>query len=264
LATRDGDGISIAQALTSFGLDPLKIKDCQLGDEVAGFLEFHIEQGILLESEDKSLGIVQAIAGQTRSEITFTGRARHAGTTPMRLRNDAVAGAAEWIGEVERLALNTPGMVATVGDLRTHPGAGNVVAGQLRASLDVRHGQDAVRHHAVADLLAEALSIAKRRGLTTASKMLMDQPAVTMDARLCALAQDATRGIGIEPLSMISGAGHDAMILAERVPSTMIFLRSPGGISHHPDECVRPEDVENALAAGLAFLRNFDSCCALP
>ena len=155
-------------------------------------------------------------------------------------------------------------MVATVGDLRTHPGAGNVVAGQLRASLDVRHGEDAVRHQAVDHLLAEAVSIAKRRGLTTMSKMLMDQPAVTMDARLCALAQDAIRGIGIESLSMVSGAAHDAMILAERVPSTMIFLRSPGGISHHPDESVRSEDVENALAAGLTFLHNFDSYCALP
>ena len=160
----------------------------QVSDDVAAYLEFHIEQGVLLESEDKSLGVVQAIAGQSRAEITFTGRARHAGTTPMRLRNDAVAGAAEWISEVERVALATPGMVATVGDLRTHPGAGNVVAGQLRASLDVRHGEDAVRHQAVDHLLAEAVSIAKRRGLTTVSKMLMDQPAVTMDARLCALA----------------------------------------------------------------------------
>ncbi len=125
-----------------------------MGDDVAAFLEFHIEQGILLESEDRSLGVVHAIAGQSRAEITFTGRARHAGTTPMRLRNDAVAGAAEWIGEVERVALRTPGLVATVGDLRTHPGAGNVVAGQLRASLDVRHGEDAVRHQAVDELLA--------------------------------------------------------------------------------------------------------------
>jgi allantoate deiminase len=264
LAVSDGDGISLAQALKSFGLDPMKIKDCQVSDDVAAYLEFHIEQGILLESEDKSLGVVQAIAGQSRAEITFTGRARHAGTTPMRLRNDAVAGAAEWISEVERVALRTPGMVATVGDLRTHPGAGNVVAGQLRASLDVRHGEDTVRHQAVDHLLAEALSIATRRGLTTVSKMLMDQPAVNMDARLCALATDAIRGIGIEPVSMVSGAGHDAMILAERIPSTMIFLRSPGGISHHPDESVRPEDVENALAAGLAFLRSFDGCYARP
>ncbi len=255
LATEDSDGIAIAQALTSFGLDPLKVRDCRLGDEVAGFLEFHIEQGILLESEDMSLGVVHAIVGQSRAEITFTGRASHAGTTPMRLRNDAVAGAAEWVGEVEHLALETAGLVATVGDLRTHPGAGNVVAGQLRASLDVRHEEDAVRHRAVDRLLAQAASTAKRRGLTVASRMLMDQPAVPMDAGMCALAADAIRSIGVPPLSMVSGAGHDAMILAERVPSTMIFLRSPGGVSHHPKESVRPQDVENALSAGLAFLR---------
>jgi allantoate deiminase len=94
--------------------------------------------------------------------------------------------------------------------------------------------------------------------------MLMDQPAVKMDSRLCALAQDAIRSIGAEPVPMVSGAGHDAMILAERVPSTMIFLRSPGGISHHPDESVRPEDVERALVAGLVFLRSFDSCYSSP
>ncbi len=255
LATKDGNGISIAQVLTSFGLDPRKIQDCQVSTEVAAFLEFHIEQGILLESEDLSLGVVHAIAGQTRAEIIFTGRASHAGTTPMRLRKDAVAGAAEWVIEVERLALETPGLVATVGDLRTHPGAGNIVAGQLLASLDVRHEDDSIRHRAVDSLLGRAASIAKRRGLTVASRMLMDQPAVAMDPGMCALAADAIRGIGVRPLSMISGAGHDTMILQERVPSTMIFLRSPGGVSHHPEESVRPQDVENALAAGSAFLR---------
>lgn len=255
LATQDGCGISIAQALTSFGLDPLQINDCEAGDEVAAFMEFHIEQGILLESEDRSLGVVHAIVGQTRAEITFTGRARHAGATPMRLRNDAVAGAAEWIAAVESLALDTPCLVATVGELQAHPGAGNVIAGQLRASLDVRHEDDSIRHRAVETLLAQADSIAKRRGLTVASKMLMDQPAVPMDKHLCDLATEAIRETGIEPLSMVSGAGHDAMILAERVPTTMIFLRSPGGISHHPEESVRPQDVQNALAAGRAFLR---------
>jgi len=125
----------------------------------------------------------------------------------------------------------------------------------LRASLDVRHEDDSIRHRAVRTLLAEADSIAKRRGLTVASKMLMDQPAVPMDKPLCDLAAEAIRDTGIEPLSMVSGAGHDAMILAERVPTTMIFLRSPGGISHHPEESVRPQDVQNALTAGRAFLR---------
>ena len=231
-----------------------------LGQDVAGFLEFHIEQGIVLESEDLSLGVVQAIAGQTRAEIIFTGRASHAGTTPMRLRNDAVAGAAEWVGEVERLALNTPGLVATVGDLRTHPGAGNIVAGQLRASLDVRHAADAVRHPAVDSLLAQASSIAQRRGLSVASKILMDQPAVAMDAGMCALATERDsqhRGL---PLSMVSGAGHDAMILAERVPTTMIFLRSPGGVSHHPEESVRPRMWKMHSPPDLPSLRSYSAC----
>jgi len=259
LAAKDREGITLESALVSFGLDSSRIEEWVLTNDVAGFLEFHIEQGALLESEELSLGVVHAIAGQSRAEITFTGRASHAGATPMLLRRDAVAGAAEWIGEVERLALQTNGLVATVGDLRTYPGAGNVVAGQLRASLDVRHGEDAVRQAAVDSLLAAALSIAGRRGLTAMGRMQMNQPAVAMDARLCALATESIRRIGIPPLSMVSGAGHDAMIMAERVPSTMIFLRSPGGLTHHPDESVRPQDVENALAAGLEFLRHFES-----
>jgi allantoate deiminase len=264
LATEDGNGISLAQALTSFGLDPHQLKGCVLNDDIAWYLEFHIEQGIVLESEDLSLGVVNAIAGQNRAEIIFTGRASHAGTTPMRLRHDAVAGAAEWVGEVERLALRTPGLVATVGDLRAHPGAGNVVAGQLRASLDVRHRDDTVRHDAMESLLAQAASIAMRRGLTVTSRMLMDQSAVAMDDGMCALATAAIRDIGIEPLSMVSGAGHDAMVLAGRVPSTMIFLRSPGGISHHPEETVRSQDVENALAGGLALLRHMRKEQSIP
>jgi allantoate deiminase len=256
LSIEDSEGVSLQQVLISFGLNPLHIGDCALAKEVAGFLEFHIEQGMVLESEDLSLGVVQAIAGQTRAEIIFTGRASHAGATPMRLRHDAVTGAAEWMVQLEQLALDTPGLVATVGDLRTFPGAGNIVAGQLRASLDVRHADDAVRHRSVDTLLALANAIAKRRGLTVTSRILMDQAAVAMDPRMCERAMKAIRSIGATPLSMISGAGHDAMILAERVPTTMIFLRSPDGVSHHPDESVRLEDIENALAAGLAFLRN--------
>jgi allantoate deiminase len=254
LAVKDDAGISLAEALESFGLNPVKIKDCLVEDDVAGFLEFHIEQGNLLESEGQSLGVVQAVAGQSRAEITFYGRANHAGTTPMRLRHDAVAAAAEWVGEVERVALGTPGLVATVGYFDSHPGAGNVIAGRARASLDVRHADDRVRHQAVNHLLSGAGAISARRGLTVDRKMLMDQAAVMMDSRMCAMAAEAIREVGVTPLAMISGAGHDAMVLQERVASTMIFLRSPGGLSHHPEESVRLEDVENALGAGLAFL----------
>jgi allantoate deiminase len=257
LATKDAHGVSVEQALRSFGLKPNLISECAIDKDALAFLEFHIEQGIVLESEDQSLGVVEAIAGQTRAEFTFTGKARHAGTTPMHLRNDAVAGAAEWVVEVERAALSTQGLVATVGDLRTHPGAGNVIAGQARASLDVRHAQDAIRHQAVSHLLTQADAIARRRGLTVTSTLQMDQPAVAMDAGLSSRATGAIRSLGIEPLPMVSGAGHDAMILAEHIPTAMIFLRSPGGISHHPDETVRVQDVEHAVAAGLAFVEQF-------
>ena len=135
LATEDRDGISIAQPLVSFGLDPRRIAECVLSDDVAGFLEFHIEQGVLLESEDRSLGVVQAIAGQSRAEITFTGRARHAGTTPMRLRNDAVAGAAEWVGEVERLALEPRGWWPPSAICARTPGPGTSSPGSCAPAL---------------------------------------------------------------------------------------------------------------------------------
>ena len=257
LATQDREGVSIARTLADFGLDPLRIEDCLVGDDVAAFLEIHIEQGIVLESENKPLGVVSAIAGQTRAELIFTGRANHAGSTPMHLRKDAVACAAEWVTEVESLALSKPGMVATVGELSPHPGVGNVIAGQVRTTLDLRHADDALRHPAVKGLLARARAIAERRGLFVASKILMDQAAVAMDARLCGLAAEAIGNLGIVPLTMVSGAGHDAMIVAERIPTTMIFLRSPGGISHHPEEIVLSGDVELALAAGVQFLRLF-------
>jgi allantoate deiminase len=256
LDAQDDSGVSVAEALQSFGLDPGNIGECAVAEEVVAFLEFHIEQGVLLECEDQSLSVVEAIAGQTRAEITFRGRANHAGTTPMRLRLDAVAGAAEWVSAVERLALDTTGLVATVGYFESFPGAGNVIAGEVKASLDVRHAHDRVRHAAVDSLLSTAASICDRRGLSMDSKILMDQHAVAMDPQLCDMAADAIRQVGISPIRMVSGAGHDAMILQERVPSTMIFLRSPGGLSHHPDESVRLEDVENALAAGLAFLHH--------
>ncbi len=259
LGKEDAGGISIERALTGFGLDAARLPLCILDQDVIGYLEFHIEQGAVLESRNLSLGVVEAIAGQTRAELIFTGQARHAGTTPMHLRHDAVCGAAEWIVAVEELARSTPGLVATTGNLHTHGGAGNVVAGEVRASLDVRHKEDSVRLPAFEQLLALARSIAQRRGLTVSCSLQMDQAAVSMDPSLSALAVDAIRSAGQEPLTMVSGAGHDAMILAERVPAAMIFLRSPSGISHHPDESVRVEDVEHAIAAGLFFLRQLAS-----
>jgi allantoate deiminase len=177
----------------------------------------------------------------------------------MHLRKDALAAAAQWICDVEQIARQTEGLVATVGRLTLQPGAVNVIAGEARATLDIRHAQDSIRQAAAKRLIERAHSIAADRGMTAEWQIQAEQAAVWMDADLTRLAADAIRQAGIDPVEMVSGAGHDAMILAERVPATMIFLRSPGGISHNPSESVRPQDVENALAAGYRFLEIFEA-----
>lgn len=257
LARTDRNGISIADAIRAFGLDPSELPSAVIADSALGYLEFHIEQGPVLESEGCALGIVDAIAGQTRMEFIFSGQANHAGTTPMGpLRHDALAAAAQWIVEVERYANTCSGLVATVGKVESSSGAGNVIAGRFTATLDVRHPQDEVRGAAVQHFIEHAHAAAATRGVAVTHTISIDQPAVPMASELSALlAAAAARATGMEPRSITSGAGHDAMIVARRVPAAILFLRSPGGLSHHPDEAVQPEDVAAAFATGLEFLR---------
>jgi allantoate deiminase len=257
LALTDRDGVTVADAIRKFGLDPDELPDAVVDPAAFGYLEFHIEQGPVLESEDRALGVVQAIAGQTRMSLVFTGQANHAGTTPMgALRRDALAAAAEWIVEVERYANATAGLVATIGKVESSSGAGNVIAGRFTAALDVRHAKDAVRHAAVRHFLNYARSAAAKRGVSVMRSTSIDQPAVPMGSELSALLGAAVaRSTGREPRFITSGAGHDAMIVARRVPAAILFLRSPGGLSHHPDESVLPGDVAAALATGVEFLR---------
>jgi len=235
----------IMDAIRAFGLDPTQLPAAKLSPDTAAYLEFHIEQGPVLESLNAPLGIVDAIAGQSRHNVTFHGKANHAGTTPMNLRHDALTTAARWILQVEKAALDEPGLVATVGALTVEPNATNVIPETVRASLDVRHACDETRHAAVGQLLS---------GLTHEQRL--DQPAVSMDARLTAVLAQAVEAAGYPVHHMTSGAGHDAMILAPHVPTAMLFLRSPGGISHHPDESVLASDVAAALEAGLRFIQN--------
>ncbi|MDE1177951.1 MAG: allantoate amidohydrolase [Edaphobacter sp.] len=258
LATVDADGVSVGEAIRGFGLDPGRMVEARFNRAARGYLEFHIEQGPVLESEDLSLGLVDTIAGQTRGEIVFMGTANHAGTTPMRLRRDAVAAMAEWIVEVEREARGKDGLVATVGRVVAVPGVGNVIAGEARASLDVRHANDTIRRSAVDALISKAEEIADGRGLGMAWSSSMEQRAVAMDASLTHMVENAASAAEVAVLRMMSGAGHDAMVVAERLPTAMIFLRSPGGISHHPDELVYEGDVAKALAVGMEFLKMFD------
>ncbi len=254
LAARDSRGISVRDAIENFGLNPRDLLRVELADDALGYLEFHIEQGPVLDALHQPLAAVEAIVGQSRLELTFLGRANHAGTTPMHLRFDAVAGAAEWIAAVEHTAMHVPGLVATVGKIEARPGATNVIAAEARMTLDVRHGSDEIRTRAVHDLIRRAQEIAKHRGLTIRHKPLLDQSAVGMDSFLVGQIERAITSTGCKPHRMVSGAGHDAMILAQKIPSAMIFLRSPGGISHDPAESVVPQDVEQAIACGMNLL----------
>lgn len=254
LNRRDAHGISVRAAIEKFGLRSSEIPQAGLGSNVLGYVEFHIEQGPVLEDLGLPLAAVEAIAGQSRLEFTFTGRANHAGTTPMHLRYDSLAAAAEWILAVEKEARELQGLAATVGVIEAKPGATNCIAGQTRASLDVRHASDEVRHDAIDVLTHQAEEIARCRELQVAARMLFDQRAVPMDSFLVEQIAHAMHATGCPPHRMVSGAGHDAMILAERVPSAMIFLRTPGGVSHHPSETVQAADIAKAIACGTQLL----------
>jgi allantoate deiminase len=248
----------IGGAIAAFGLDPKHIGEARAAADALGYLEFHIEQGPVLESLSLPLGVVEAIAGQSRLDVVFEGQANHAGTTPMNHRQDALAGAAEWIGAVEREARAVPGAVATVGRVNVSPGAVNVIAAAAGASLDVRHADDTVRRELVTRLLRCAEQIAAARCLKSSWEQRLDQAAVAMDPSLTQLLERAVANAGRPVHRMASGAGHDAMIVARRMPAAMLFLRSPGGISHHPDESVLAEDVAAALEGGMQFLEQLE------
>ncbi|MGB9028730.1 MAG: allantoate amidohydrolase [Acidobacteriaceae bacterium] len=253
----DGNGVSVAEALAEYATRRPETVEANLSVKSAAYLEFHIEQGPVLESRSLALGIVEGLAGQSRSSVEFGGKAGHAGTNPMKLRRDALVGAAEWIAGVEAIAERFENGVATVGQIVAEPGGVNVIPGVVRCSLDVRHAEDAVRDAMVQAIFDEAQVVAARRGLQVEAAQYHEHPAVRLDAGLAELTERVAGQAGYATIRMTSGAGHDAMVIAPHVPSAMVFLRNPGGISHHPDESVAEEDVAAAIHTGLCFLDEF-------
>jgi allantoate deiminase len=254
LAYEDADGIRMDDAIRAFGLDPSKIGEAALDENALGFIEIHIEQGPVLEAQGLQLAVVEGITGQTRLGLRFTGQANHAGTTPMHLRRDALAAAAEWISTVEATARKEEGLVATVGKIALEPNAGNVIPGVVSLSLDIRHMSNRKRSWWATELIRDARSIAHRRGIEFEWVKKMDERRVDMDKYLSLRLKVSVESAGFPLKTMPSGAGHDAMVMAARVPTAMLFLRSPGGISHHPDEAVLQEDVEASILVGREFL----------
>jgi allantoate deiminase len=252
---RNGLGEVLGDAARAMGGDPDEFGARSAPKDLLGYLEVHIEQGPVLQDADLPVGIVTAIAAQSRGIADFRGMAGHAGNTPMRLRRDALAGAAELILEVERLACSTDGLTATVGWIGNEPNVGNVIPGHTWTTYDVRHQDGESRDRARDELEATARRIATRRGLAVEWKRRDDIPAVEMSGELRQLLAQACADAGIAPKELGSGAGHDAVTVARLSPYvSMLFVRCKDGVSHHPDESVREEDVAVAFDVVCRFL----------
>jgi allantoate deiminase len=244
----DVDGVSLREAMHTFGGDPDALAATALNPgEAFGYIEVHIEQGPHLESVNASVGVVTAISGQSRILAAFVGEAGHAGTVTMHLRRDPLPAAAEMVLAAEDLARHTPGLLATVGTIEVTPGASNVIPGQARFSLDVRHPEDAVRTDVVSALEQRVHEVAGKRSLGVEWRIARDHPAVACDARLTTRLAEAVGAAGLPVERLPSGAGHDAVVMSEVVPVGMLFVRCAGGISHHPAESVATDDVAAAI-----------------
>ena len=256
LKRTDSRGITMADAIRDFGGNPDVLTSAKLdAGRLLGYVEVHIEQGPVLEQKNLAVGVVSAIAGQTRMRFRCFGRAGHAGTVPMNLRHDALCAAAEFILAVEAQAQKTGGLVATVGEITALPGASNVIPGEVSLSLDVRHPDDAVRQPACARLIDQAKAIGEARFVDVKWELTQQTRAVVCDRRLTALLENVVKRHQQDAPLLTSGAGHDAAALAVICPVAMLFVRCKDGLSHHPDEAVEPVDVRVAIGVMSDFLK---------
>ncbi|MFW5386833.1 MULTISPECIES: allantoate amidohydrolase [unclassified Yersinia (in: enterobacteria)] len=253
LSKTDAEGVSVAQAMENLDFDPAAIVSARREvSDFCAYLELHIEQGPCLEKADLALGVVTAINGARRLNCRFIGLAGHAGTVPMGQRQDALAGAAQWIGVVEQLtACYGEHLVATVGTLSCSPGAVNVIAAEVALTLDIRGPQDCHVDQLLASLLAQAQVIAAQRGLTFSSEEFYRISATECDMALRQRINASIDRVQGRSLLLPSGAGHDAIAVAECWPVGMLFVRCKGGVSHHPDESVTHSDIALAIQAYL-------------
>ncbi len=255
LELADADGITVAEALRAFGGDPTAVASCAKDPrEVRGYCEVHIEQGPVLETLGLPVGVVGAIIGQDRVTVTFNGSAGHAGTVPMAQRHDALCAAAEWLLAVERLARESDGMVATVGQVAVQPGASNVIPGRVTLSLDLRHRDDSLRMQTRDVLHVEARAIGARRGVGLDWQPVQSSASLPCSPVLMEGLARAIVDLGYAVHHLVSGAGHDAVSISALTGIAMLFVRCAGGISHHPAESVAAEDMAVAIEVLYRFL----------
>ena len=255
LRLADSEGITLAEAMRAFGGNPDALQASKRdGSDLLGYCEVHIEQGPVLESLNLPVGVVSSIAGQSRIAVNFTGEAGHAGTVPMTLRRDALCAAAEFVLAVEALGRSLPRLVATVGQITAQPGASNVIPGLVTLSLDVRHQDDAVREQACRQLQEQASHISAVRQVSASWQPLQPHRTVPCSPHLTQLLAQAIEAASYPVYSLPSGAGHDAVAMADLTEIAMLFVRCKGGISHHPAESVTREDVAAAIEVLEQFL----------
>ena len=258
LDAADAEGVSLRDALIAFGCDPGGLPGVsRAGRPVLGYIEAHIEQGPVLEAQDLPLGIVTGIAGATRLRAVATGTAGHAGTVPMSMRQDALVAAAGMVMAVEHVAAGQRGLVATVGQMLVRPGAPNSIPGEVEFTVDIRAGDDAVRLKGVSAIQHAIRQVGSERGVGVQYDRIHDAPAVACAPALQAAIQAAIESLGVPPLHLASGAGHDAMTMARLCPVGMLFTRCWRGISHNPAEAILATDAGLTVLALCALLRGY-------
>lgn len=243
------DGRSFWEHAEEAGYEPARWRESiHVLDDLVGWIEMHIEQARMLQDTGNRIGIVHTIAGYVHADVIVDGRGDHAGATPMDLRLDPTTVLAETVLELERLALETGhGTVGTVGEIEVDPGLINAIASRVRFSLDIRGPVDGAYRGVAEAAAAFAADAAARRGMSTSFVPRQDLLATPLDARVVAALDAAAAATGEPFVQMHSGAAHDTMCVAERVPSAMVFVPCRDGISHHPAEEADPADA--ALAA---------------
>ncbi len=259
LERRDAEGVTLADAMRSAGFDPAKLESARIdGSTLAAYLEVHIEQGPVLLNAGRALGVVTSIAAGNRHLLKVVGDAGHAGTVPMAIRHDALTAAAEMVLAVEKRCSAGGSLVGTVGILKVKDGTGNVIPGEVEFTVDIRAADGETQSAAARDAFAACDAIAKRRGVKLERSKTHEVRAVPCAAWLQDEIAQSIERQGIEPMRLPSGAGHDAMVLAEVTDAGMMFVRcGAGGVSHNPAETVSAEDAGLAVAALLDFLRHF-------
>jgi beta-ureidopropionase / N-carbamoyl-L-amino-acid hydrolase len=250
---RDAEGRTLAETLRECGLTPERLVEvCRRPGEYHAYLELHLEQGAVLEHAGIPIGLVTGIAAPTRFRVTYTGRADHSGATPMGLRRDALVAGAELVLAVRRIVLahGSSTSVGTVGVLRVLPGAMNVIPGQASLGIDLRDIDPDAKRRVGHKVQAAVRRIARKWKVDVSMETLADEAPVPLPERIRQISAAACRACGIPFLELPSGAGHDAMYLAEIAETGMIFVRCREGISHNPSEFVGPQDI----TAGAAVL----------